>query len=77
MSHDPFSSFSPSDSGLLEGLGPLPGHSPINSERDGDRFDYEAPAPSPVDAEAPEESLRDVPLPDGFLKRLRRFVDHL
>lgn len=36
-----------------------------------------APEPSPVNANAPEESLRDVPLPEGYLNRLRRFVDDL
>lgn len=36
-----------------------------------------APEPSPVNANAPEESLRDVPLPEGYLNRMRRFVKDL
>lgn len=41
------------------------------------REEYVAPAPARVDATAPEEALRDPPLPEGFLTRLRRVVDDL
>lgn len=78
MSVDPYYASNPSDSGLLDGVprplstGPSPEGSSVPP-----RHEYEAPEPAPIDAEAPEESLRDVPLPEGFLSRLRGFVGDL
>ena len=78
MPSDSFSSLNPSDSGLLNG--PVPPH--VNSgapqREKAARADLpDPPAPKPVDYDDPEESLRDVPLPEGFLGRLRRFVNDL
>lgn len=77
MPSDSFSSLNPSDSGLLNG--PIPPHvggAPRSKENQ--RADMPAPPPpKPVDYEDPEESLRDVPLPQGLMARLRRFVDGL
>jgi hypothetical protein len=41
------------------------------------RDEYVAPVAGPVDADAPEDSLREVPLPEGFMARLRGFVNEL
>lgn len=87
MAFDPFYVSNPSDSGLLDGTetnyspggvsrrsepsGPTPEHAVPHRE------DYLVPEPGEVDASAPEESLRDVPLPDGFLARLRGVVNDL
>ena len=88
MAFDPFYSSSPSDSGLLDG-GLLDGASapfvggnaksrrePSNTNVP-NRDEYVAPTTGPIDAEAPEDSLRDVPLPEGFMARLRGFVSEL
>lgn len=78
MAFDPFYASNPSDSGLLDGVetpfsaSPSPEGSSVPP-----RHEYEAPEPTPIDAEAPEESLREVPLPEGFLSRLRGFVGDL
>lgn len=87
MSSDPFSSLSPSDSGILDGQAPIvPPHVTGSPSRPTERRNSEtssqsqlppAPAPAPIDASAPEESLRNVPLPEGYLNRMRRFVDEL
>lgn len=82
MSSDPFPSFSPSDSGVLDGHAPMvPPHVSGSPSRPTERRRNEelppAPMPEPIDANAPEESLRNVSLPDGFLNRMRRFVDEL
>lgn len=92
MAYDPFYSLNPSDSGLLDGID-LPfdtkGSPPVRrSDADGSlgkgasgnvphRDEYEAPEPGAIDAESPEDSLRDVPLPDGYVARLRGFVGDL
>lgn len=77
MSADRFSTTNPADSGLLEGscvpphLGPAPPPDAAVGPR-------RAAVPGgPVDADDSERTLRDVPLPDGFLTRLRRLVDDL
>lgn len=83
MAYDPFYPSSPSDSGLLDGYEPL--YSTPTPRRSGEpssasvpsRDEYVAPEPGAIDAEAPEESLRDVPLPEGFMSRLRGFVNDL
>lgn len=89
MAFDPFYSSSPSDSGLLDGTDAnySAGNVPRRQEPSGpstgassehavpQREEYVAPEPGEVDATAPEESLRDVPLPDGFLARLRGVVN--
>lgn len=84
MAFDPLSSLNPSDSGLLEGLGPAPGYAKPGSKPSGSpasrppsRDEYDAPAPATPNAEAPEESLAEVPLPEGYLTRLRSFVEEL
>lgn len=83
MAFDPFYSSSPSDSGLLDGAdAPYVGGQPMprrqqQSTNVPERDEYVAPASGPVDAESPEESLRDVPLPEGFMARLRGFVKDL
>jgi len=80
MAYDPYYSSSPSDSGLLDELqtdftaGPKPPAGPGSVPS---RGEYVAPEPGAADASAPEESLRDVPLPEGYLSRLRRFVGDL
>lgn len=87
MAFDPFYVSSPSDSGLLDGndtnfaAGKTSRQSESSTPRSEHavphREDYDAPEPGSVDAAAPEESLREVPLPDGFLARLRGFVGDL
>lgn len=64
--------------------GPSPAGSPVRRS-DADRAsgnvphrdEYEAPEPGAIDAEAPEDSLRDVPLPEGYAARLRGFIGDL
>ena len=78
MSGDPFFSTNPSDSGLLEGS-VVPPHlngAPLPLD-EASRPRQAAPPSGPIDADDPEQSLRDVPLPDGYLTRLRRVVDDL
>lgn len=85
MAFDPFYSSNPSDSGLLDGAdanytaGNVPGRSkPAETPSEHavpHRDEYVAPEPGEIDATAPEESLREVPLPDGFLARLRGVVN--
>lgn len=82
MAYDPFYSSSPSDSGLLDGYQPLypATGSPQGEESSNSvpkRDEYVAPEPGEIDAEAPEESLREVPLPEGYMARLRGFVSDL
>jgi hypothetical protein len=88
MAFDPFYSSSPSDSGLLDGTNvPYVGGNAMPRREapssDGrlsnvpNRDEYVAPTTGPIDAEAPEDSLRDVPLPEGFMARLRGFVSDL
>ena len=52
-----------------------------SSDRNGtnvpNRDEYVAPMAGPIDAEAPEDSLRETPLPEGFMARLRGFVNNL
>lgn len=83
MAFDPFYSSSPSDSGLLDGVDlsyvagkALPRHESSATNVPG-RDEYVAPVAGPVDADAPEDSLREVPLPEGFMARLRGFVNEL
>lgn len=78
MSGDSFFTTNPSDSGLMEGS-VLPTHvngapPPMNERL---RPRQPAPANEPIDADDPEHSLREVPVPEGFLTRLRRVVDDL
>lgn len=81
MAYDPFYSSSPSDSGLLDDAvspftpGATPQSAPVGNVPQ--RDEYDAPEPNAANAEAPEESLRDVPLPDGFMSRLRGMVNDL
>ncbi|MEO0530899.1 MAG: hypothetical protein AAF266_10055 [Planctomycetota bacterium] len=87
MAYDPFYSLNPSDSGLLDGIESIydaqatPGKQrKAGQEASGNvppREEYEAPEPGAVNAETPEDSLRDVPLPEGFAARLRGFVGDL
>ena len=77
MPSDAFS-MNPSDSGLL-GEPVVPPHvsgAPRMNDAGAERMP-EPPPPTPVDHDDPEESLRNVPLPEGFMGRLRRFVDRL
>ena len=70
--------FNPSDSGLLDGaaIPPHVGGAPrMDDPQEGKLPD--PPAPAPVDYDDPEESLRNVPLPTGFMSRLRQMVDRL
>ncbi len=83
MAFDPFYSSSPSDSGLLDGvdLSYVGGKSMPRRESQSNnvpsRDEYVAPAAGSVDPDAPEDSLREVPLPEGFMSRLRGFVKDL
>lgn len=81
MAYDPFYSSSPSDSGLLDDAAspftPGSASQPAPTGNVPQRGEYDAPEPRPASAEAPEESLRDVPMPDGFLSRLRGIVNDL
>jgi len=83
MAFDPFYSSSPSDSGLLDGvdLSYVGGQAMPRRDKSGNnvpnRDEYVAPVAGPVDADAPEDSLREVPLPEGFMARLRGFVSEL
>lgn len=83
MAFDPFYSSSPSDSGLLDGTNlPYVGGNAMSRREASNtnvpsRDEYVAPTTGPVDADAPEDSLRDVPLPEGFMARLRGFVNDL
>lgn len=81
MAYDPFYSTSPSDSGLLDeaALAYPAGDSARRDSRSNvpGRDEYEAPTPGQVDADATIESLQDVPLPSGYLSRLRSFVNEL
>ena len=82
MPYDPYPSMNPSDSGLLEGASPASGpyaprgESMARSEPPR-REHYPKPAAAPVDEDSPEEALADVPLPPGFLGRLRALVEDL
>ncbi|MGL4513617.1 MAG: hypothetical protein ACRCT8_11045 [Lacipirellulaceae bacterium] len=80
MAIDSLSSLSPSDSGLIDPLaGMTPGHvrggpeHPVRPQRPA----WAPPTPAAPDAARPEESLREVSLPQGFMSRLRRFVAEL
>ena len=75
MFSDSFSPLSPSDSGLLEGP-VLPAHV-SGSPRRAEEPRRPAPPVASVDLEDPETSLCSPPLPEGFLGRLRKFVDQL
>ena len=83
MAFDPFYSSSPSDSGLLDGVdlsfvgGKAMPRRDTSSTTVPNRDEYVAPTAGPVDADAPEDSLREVPLPEGFMARLRGFVSDL
>ncbi|TWU00303.1 hypothetical protein Pla108_12520 [Botrimarina colliarenosi] len=84
MAFDPLYSSSPSDSGLLDGVdlpaylgGKAPSRRDATPTNIPSRDDYVAPTAGPVDADSPEDSLRDVPLPDGFMARLRGLVNDL
>jgi hypothetical protein len=83
MAFDPFYSSSPSDSGLLDGVdlsfvgGKAMPRRDQSTNNVPSRDEYVAPTAGPVDADAPEDSLRDVPLPEGFMARLRGFVSDL
>ena len=84
MAYDPFYSSSPSDSGLLDGANmpyvagkPMNGRDSRSSTNVPSRDEYVAPVSGPIDADAPEDSLREVPLPEGFMARLRGFVSDL
>jgi hypothetical protein len=83
MAFDPFYSSSPSDSGLLDGVdlsfvgGKAMPRRDSSSTNVPNRDEYVAPTAGPVDADAPEDSLREVPLPEGFMARLRGFVSDL
>ena len=83
MAFDPFYSSSPSDSGLLDGVDlpfaagkPMPRREARPSNVP-DRDEYVAPVAGPVDAESPEDALREVPLPEGYMARLRGLVNDL
>lgn len=88
MAYDPLS-LNPSDSGLLDGLLPgaavPPGSRPVDKPKTAStpppREEYEmteAPEPLPASGDAGVESaLRETPLPEGFLGRLRSLVDEL
>lgn len=86
MAFDSFFTRGPSDSDLLDDaalpVGRPAGPAPPSGRAPSRRAEflpirdlYTPPPPSAVDAAAPEESLRDVPLPAGYLSRLRRLVD--
>lgn len=81
MAYEPFYSSSPSDSGLLEGIDtPLAAGPPRHDARVTNvppRDEYDTPAAGKASAADPEESLREAPLPEGFLARLRGFVGDL
>ncbi|MEQ8846523.1 hypothetical protein [Botrimarina sp.] len=83
MPFDPYFARGPSDSGLLDDAAAPPGEpvSPCQPRAGSDSLPsrelYTPPPPSAVDAASPEESLGDVPLPAGYLSRLRRLVDGL
>lgn len=83
MAFDPLYSSNPSDSGLLDGLDlPIsPSRVPRRYENQAtnvpSRDEYVAPEPGEVDSASPEDSLRDVPLPDGYMARLRGLVNDL
>lgn len=71
-------STSPSDSGVLQGS-VVPPHVNGSPEQPDSppRQRQQVSAAAPADPEDHAEALRDVPMPEGFLKRLRRFVDEL
>lgn len=79
MAYDPYFTTNPSDSGLLDGIDAA-NLRPSKDKPVGNvptRDEYTAPAPAPVDTEAVEDSLQEVPLPTGFMSRLRGFVNEL
>ncbi len=85
MAYDPFYTSSPSDSGLIDPAELAAEAARAKSKAAGDvaktnvppRDEYRAPTHPPVDTEAVEESLQEVPLPTGFMSRLRGFVNEL
>ncbi|MEN0111020.1 MAG: hypothetical protein AAF805_09875 [Planctomycetota bacterium] len=89
MAYDPLS-LNPSDSGLLDGLlsdglpsvpGSRPAERPSTASTPPPREEYEMtelPDTPPATGDAGVEStLRETPLPEGFLGRLRSLVDEL